>query len=386
MAQRPEGLLIWLIVPDPDRLPAAHLLAALLDDRLCTEGATARVLVSLPDGTALPEAVGGPELLHVPIPEDTHDDIPTFLDHWRPDLVIWLSGHIRNALMAALNKAEVPVLLAGAEERALSDPRWSLRALQTRRALEGFSAFHAASAGAGRRLQRLGADASRIRISEPLQEGRMALPCDIADRDELADVLAGRPIWLAAMVCADELEQVLDAQRQASRMAHRLLLILVPNAPGDSDAFAETLTAQDWRFQRWSDKDAPRDECQVLLADTYGDMGLWYRLSPVTFMAGSLQRGMKGHDPYEPATHGSAIIYGPYVAGHLPAYTRLSHAGAARIIRDAGGLQASVSMLLAPDQAASMAAAAWSTVTEGAEATDRVLDWTLAQLEERNLL
>ena len=110
--------------------------------------------------------------------------------------------------------------------------------------------------------------------------------------------------------------------------------------------------------------------------------GLWYRLSPVTFMAGSLRRGMKGHDPFEPATLGSAVLYGPFVAHHLPAYSRLAQAGAARLIRDSDSLAQGLSRILAPDQAATMATAAWDVATEGAEMTDRVADWVAETLDD----
>ncbi|NIZ10534.1 3-deoxy-D-manno-octulosonic acid transferase [Pseudooceanicola sp. HF7] len=380
---RPEGLLVWLVVPDPDRQPAAELLAELMIERIAGDGGEVSVLISL-SGSPLP-GPDDPNLQYAPIPAEENAEIDAFLSHWQPDLVVWFNGHLRHMLLSALRRMDLPVLLAGAEESAITEPRWSLRTGQARRALGGFTAIHAATAAAARRLQRLGASGESMRVSAPLQEGGIALPCDDADRDELSAHLAGRPLWLAAMVYPGELAHVLDAQRRASRMAHRLLLVVVPDNPEDSDAMARQLDREGWRYQRWSDGDYPREDCQVLLADTRGEMGLWYRLCPVTFMAGSLLRGMKGHDPFEPAAHGSAIIYGPYVARHLPAYTRLSQAGAARIVRDSEGLQTAVSLLLAPDQAAGMASAAWTVSTEGAEATDRVVDWVIGEFEERGM-
>jgi 3-deoxy-D-manno-octulosonic-acid transferase len=103
-------------------------------------------------------------------------------------------------------------------------------------------------------------------------------------------------------------------------------------------------------------------------------MGLWYRLSPVTFMGSSLTAGHGGRDPYEPAALGSAILYGPNVSRYIQSYSRFARAGAARIVRDASTLSAAVLRLNAPDQAAIMAQAAWEVATEGAEVTDKVLE------------
>ena len=103
-------------------------------------------------------------------------------------------------------------------------------------------------------------------------------------------------------------------------------------------------------------------------------MGLWYRLAPITFMGSSLQSGQWGRDPNEPAAHGSAILYGPYVRRYLSSYTRFAEAGAARIVRDAETLGTAVKRLIPADQSAAMAHAAWDVASQSAGVTDKILD------------
>ena len=91
-------------------------------------------------------------------------------------------------------------------------------------------------------------------------------------------------------------------------------------------------------------------------------------------MGSSLISGHGGRDPFEPAALGSAILYGPNVSRYLPAYSRLASAGAARIVRDAETLAGAITRLSAPDQAALMAHAAWEVSSDGAEATDRLMN------------
>jgi 3-deoxy-D-manno-octulosonic-acid transferase len=110
-----------------------------------------------------------------------------------------------------------------------------------------------------------------------------------------------------------------------------------------------------------------------LLADTRGEMGLWYRLATIAMMGSSLLPGMGGSDPNEPASHGAAIIYGPNVGRYLPSYRRYASAGGARIVRDADTLAAAVAHLIAADRSAAMAHAAWEVATVGAEVTDQIL-------------
>jgi 3-deoxy-D-manno-octulosonic-acid transferase len=199
----------------------------------------------------------------------------------------------------------------------------------------------------------------------------------------MAETLATRPVWLAAMIKPDEFPTVIEAHRQAIRVAHRLMLILVPHRPEDGEDMAASLAEQGLRFIRWSDGGFPEETTQVLLADIYEEMGLWYRLSPVTFMGSSLTAGHGGRDPYEPAALGSAILYGPNVGRHIQSYSRFARAGAARIVRDAPTLANAVLRLNEPDQAATMAQAAWQVATEGAEVTDAILERLVDILDRR---
>ena len=375
---RPEGVVLWIHCPRAARRKSAEELAR----RLISQEDDLSVLLTLGESDRL-TPIDDPALITLPAPEEDGSSLQAFFSHWHPDMLVWLTGDLRPPLLAQARRAGIPMMLAEAEEDAFNEPRFSLRPSQTRRMLERFSVLCASSANAARRLQRLGVDPGRIEISGALQEAGMALPCNDETRDELAAELAGRPIWLAAMVHREELATVLDAHRRASRLAHRLLLVLVPDDPEEAEAYTEVLKTEGWRYISWSDGDLPRDETQVLLADTRGEMGLWYRLSPVTLVAGSLRRGMKGHDPFEPAALGSAVLYGPFVAHHLPAYTKLAQAGAARLIRDADSLAQGLSRMLAPDQAATMATAAWDVATAGAEMTDRVCAWVTEQIDER---
>ena len=88
----------------------------------------------------------------------------------------------------------------------------------------------------------------------------------------------------------------------------------------------------------------------MVLADTRGEMGLWYRLATVTFMGSSLLSGYHGRDPNEPAAHGSAIVHGPNVTRYEDRYARYTEAGAARLVRDAATLSDMVQSLMPPDQ------------------------------------
>ena len=156
-----------------------------------------------------------------------------------------------------------------------------------------------------------------------LKEGAAPLPHDEAERVRIARAFAGRPVWLAASTHPGEEEVVLAAHVRARRALPMLALILAPRHPARGDALAEMLRARGFQVAQRSGKARPiAADTDVYLADTLGEMGLWYRIASVSFVGGSLV-AVGGHNPFEPALLGSAILHGPHVRNFLDPYRRL---------------------------------------------------------------
>ena len=113
-------------------------------------------------------------------------------------------------------------------------------------------------------------------------------------------------------------------------------------------------------------------DTDVYLADTLGEMGLWYRIAAVAFVGGSLV-DVGGHNPFEPALLGCAILHGPHVRNFVDVYRRLAIADAAALVRSEDELADALVATMAPDRAATMASSAWEVVSEGAAVTDTVM-------------
>ncbi len=377
--QRPEGELVWGHAGSSGRILALCDLA----ERLAMQRPGLRMLLtigqaeqSLPD---LPERV----ILQT-VPPESLPAVEAFLEHWHPDLCIWTVGNLRPALIECSAEAGIPLFLVDAGETGFEGVRGRPWPDPVRAVLRRFDCIMAASGPASRRLIRLGVPAERISVNGTMQSGTSAIQCNEEDREALEAAIGGRPTWLAALVQRGELAAITEAHRAALRSAHRRLLILAPDDPGEGEEMAHSLRAQGWRVARRSVGEMPQETTQILLADTGGhDLGLWYRLAPVTLMGSSLEPGHGGRDPFGPAALGSAILHGPNVTHYRPAYARFSEAGAARVVRDAETLAAALTHLTAPDQAAVMAHAAWEVATDGAEVTNKVIDMAQDALDLR---
>ena len=323
----------------------------------------------------------GIALWQVAAPADKAGAVREFLDLWKPSVGVWTECDLKPALITEAHKARIPLLMADART-SRPDPRaWRWRPRQARTLLGRFDQIVAGDQASAADLRRMGADTGRLAVAGFLEEGSAALPCNERDRDALAELLAGRPVWLAAGVTAGvETDAVLSAHRRAVQRAHRLLLVIVPESPAEGPALAQRLIEDHWSVALRSAGEEPGRDTQIYVADSDGEMGLWYRLAPIAYLGGSLGSG-PGRNPFQAAALGSAILHGPNLKGHRAAYARLSAAGATRLVQNADALGAALEETLAPDVTATMAHEAWRICSQGAEVTDRVIALILNALD-----
>jgi 3-deoxy-D-manno-octulosonic-acid transferase len=310
--------------------------------------------------------------IHQYVPMDVVPWVKRFLGHWRPDLAVWTESELWPAMLCETHAAGVPMLLINARISNRSFRRWRLLGGMAPALLARFDRILAQDDLAGEQLALLGADPERLTVEGSLKEGAAPLPYDEAERVRLAKAFAGRPVWLAASTHPGEEEAALAAHARARRALPMLALILAPRHPARGDALAEMLRGRGLSVAQRSKGEAIGVDTDVYLADTLGEMGLWYRVASVSFVGGSLVE-VGGHNPFEPALLGSAILYGPHVRNFIDAYRRLASVGAAVLVRSDADLGEALVATMAPDRAAEMAAAAWEVCSEGAAITDTVM-------------
>jgi 3-deoxy-D-manno-octulosonic-acid transferase len=375
---RPEGPLVWLHGASVgEGLSLLEMIRRMGEERpdlsfLLTTGTVTSAAV-LAD--RLP-----PRTVHQYVPLDVRPWVRRFLEHWRPDLAVLAEGELWPALLAEVRRQGTPLALINARMTETAFRRWRWLRGAARAMLTRIDRVQAQDERTATRLRFLGLPPDRIEVTGTLKEGTGALAVDAAEYARLAGVLADRTCWLAASTHAGEEEAVARAHSQALRAWPRLLLILAPRHPDRADSIAAGLDAGGWRVARRSRGEVPDAETQVFLTDTMGEMGLWYRLCPVSFVGGSLAP-VGGHNPFEPAALGSAILHGPHVENFADIYDRLRAAGGVREVADADALAGALDEVLEPDVAARLAHAAWEVCSEGADVTDRALDLLLGMLD-----
>ncbi|WP_145107977.1 3-deoxy-D-manno-octulosonic acid transferase [Cereibacter sediminicola] len=360
--QRPLGKLVWLHAPSRE---SARPMAELGRRIILDEGFP--VLLT----THAPVSSGGILIVQTP-PPDTQAAAADFLDHWRPDAAFMAEGELRPTLIQAASDRGVPLALVDGVAPRILPGRESWWPGQMRNLLGRFSHIFAVNEAAARAFRKAGSPTQVTQVAGRLEEGSLALPCTEAERAAMARLLATRQVWLAAGLPVEEEAAVIAAHHAALKLAHRMLLIVVPQEPDRAGPLAERFEAEGWKVARRAADEEPDAETEVFVADGAAELGLWYRLAQVTWLGGSLSTGCV-LDPLEAASLGSALIHGPRAGSHGVTLARLTAARASMTVETARDLAEALADLLAPDRVARLAHAGWAVASEGTEVTDRVV-------------
>lgn len=377
---RPAGRLVWLHGASVGEMQSVlPLIRALRQARpdlalLLTSGTatSARLLAARLGGAAAsPERSGllpeSPGIVHQFLPLDRPAWARRFLDHWRPDLALFVESELWPNLLAELQRRSIATALLNARMSRASAQRWARLPGLARQMLGGFRLVLAQSAGDAERLARLGA-------RDPAVPGNLkwAAPPLPADADELArlrTLVAGRPVWAMASTHEGDEALAAAADRAARERFADLLTIIVPRHPERGAALAGTLPGAA-RRAAGQDPDAA-----IWLCDTLGELGLVCRLAPLVVMGKSFLPPGGGQNPLEPARLGAAVLFGPLMQNFADIALRLVAAGASRQLAGPEALAAEITSLLNdPPGLARMGAAAARLAAEEAGVLDRVMN------------
>lgn len=293
-----------------------------------------------------------PHAIHRFAPIDTPSAVARFLDGWSISAAIFVEGDLWPRLLAGLEKRGVPQILLNARH---SSTRARLPAVFSV-LLAPFALVTCRSEGVAEEIGALGLLSDRIHVLPDLRLTLQKLKSPRDALNRLSPALGMRPVWLAASTHRADEEAVLLAHEEVLEAYPDALLILAPRhtnrgLPLQRLAQSKTLTAA-----RRSEDEEVSLATQVYIADTLGELGIFYSLSPIAFLGGSFgQEG--GHNPYEPALLETALVYGHNVKNFSDAYEALRLAGAAAQIKAPRLLGQVIVDLMHGDQAKAMAQA-----------------------------
>ncbi len=367
---RPEGRLTWVHAASVGEamsvLPLIERIRKEYPDTfvLLTTGTvtSARLMVErLPGGAR-----------HQFVPVDRVSYVRKFLDHWRPDVAIWAESEFWPNLLCEVSARKIPLVLVNGRISDRSFARWRRYPQTIAKLLSCFVHCMGQSQTDVERLKALGAEGATCPGN--LKHAVPPLPVNPDGLAELKAAIGDRRVWLAASTHAGEEEICGRVKARLAPEFPNLLTVIVPRHPERGAEIAETLHRMGLRVAGRSRGHLPEPETDVYLADTIGELGLFYRLAEIAFIGKSLVSS-GGQNPLEAAVLGCPVVFGPKMTNFRDMSQAMMAAGAAEQVDDPDGLAEAVGRLLADDALRGQRGQAGMDFAAGeAQVLDRVMD------------
>lgn len=339
-ADRPAGSLIWIHGASVGEV----LAAAELIERLRSLGIRILLTSGTVTAAAMVERRFPADVIHQYVPFDSPTFVQTFLRYWEPGLALFIESDLWPNLIIATSERRIPMVLINGRMSPRSFPRWMRFRRTIATLLECFDLCLAQSDVDAERFAALGSP--NVVTTGNLKLDVAAPPANAKNLEKLKAATQRRMVFVAASTHPGEDEIVLDAYRRLAGHFPALLAIIVPRHPKRGLAIARMLSAAGVQVALRSQDEMPTGATEIYVADTMGELGLFYRLAPVVFMGGSLvEHG--GQNPIEAIKLGAAVLHGPHVFNFAEIYESLDDAGGAMHANTDEDLVKSLGYLLA---------------------------------------
>jgi 3-deoxy-D-manno-octulosonic-acid transferase len=249
-------------------------------------------------------------VLHQYVPVDRLPYVRRFLDHWQPDLVLWIESELWPNMLSEIKERGIPAVLLNGRMSEKSFYGWYKVKSWAKEILSAFVLCLAQTEEERSRFMALGA--KNTQCFGNLKYTAKPLACDEESLTALKHQLAGRLIWVMASTHRGEDEIAVAAHKQLRSRFPNLLTIIAPRHAARGGEIADKLKAENLKTARRSKGEMPAVDTQIYLADTMGELGLFYRLSAIACVGGSFVP-IGGHNLIEPAQLGCAILFGPHM-------------------------------------------------------------------------
>jgi 3-deoxy-D-manno-octulosonic-acid transferase len=354
---RPAGPLVWIHGASVGEVLAA---AALIEK---LRALNLRILLT--SGTVTSAAIVAKrfpaDVIHQYVPYDSPRYVARFLDHWRPSLALFIESDLWPNLILSSAARRLPMVLINGRMSQRSFPRWR-RVSGTISALLGrFELCLAQSRLDGERFAALGS--RNVTVTGNLKLDVAAPPADANKLERLMSVTRGRPVVVAASTHPGEEEILVETHKTLAGFFPKLLTVIVPRHADRGEAIARMIAASGLNAALRSREELPIAATDIYVADTMGEMGLFYRLAPIVFMGGSLV-AHGGQNPIEAVRLGASVVHGPHVFNFTDVYETLDAAGGARKADSQEALVKQLGQLLADPKVRDAQLAASERVVE----------------------
>lgn len=369
--KRPEGRLIWLhgasVGESISMLPLINRLLELYPDVhvMVTTGTTTSAEVM---AKRLPERA-----FHQYLPIDNPVFTTRFVRYWQPSIALWFESEFWPAILSTIKRKNIPLILINGRISNKSFKRWQQFDFIIKEILACFTACLGQSEEDAYRLRVLGAKDAMCLGN--LKYAGLPIPVDQAKKAEIVEQIGNRTVWLASSTHDDEEFKIGRFLPELQEKHPHLLTMIAPRHPNRGPEIRDKLRdTYKLKVALRSAGDKIKPDTDVYVADTIGELGIWYEICPVVFIGGSLI-AHGGQNFMEPSRCRDAVIVGPHMHNFTDAMNRAKHADAIMQVNDVIELLDLVDQLLSnKDLLEAKRSLAYNWATSEAKVLDGIVE------------
>lgn len=305
------------------------------------------ITTTTPTGSARVRAAFGDSIFHVYLPFDTPGSIKRFFNKVKPRLLVIMETELWPNLLYRAKRQQCRTILANARLSARSANGYANKITTLSKGMmEDITHIAAHHRDDGVRFCQLGLNPDKLSVIGSIKFDIHIDSNLTKQAKQLKQQWAQeRPILVAGSTHNGEEQQILAAFQQIKQQRPDLLLILVPRHPERFDQVEKLIEKAQLSMVKRSTGQDPDDNIDIVLGDTMGELMLFWAMSDVAFVGGSLvDRG--GHNPLEPAAFSVPVVTGQHIFNFSAIYQLLQKHKGVVMVEDSDSLAQTVLDLL----------------------------------------
>ena len=251
-------------------------------------------------------------------PLDNSIIINKFLNHWKPDAVFFIESEIWPEMLRILKIRKIKTFLLNARISKKSFKRWKYFREVGITIFNKFEYIFPQNKETFNYLRYF--KVKKIKILGNLKFSETE---KVSINRSIQNNFCQRIVLCAASTHNNEEDIISNVHLNLKKKIENLLTVIIPRHIDRSQEIIENLKLKKLNYLRHSENKKIKKDTDIYLVDTYGESKLFYSLSKVVFLGGSLvPRG--GQNPLEPVRYGCFITHGKHIFNFTEIYKMLA--------------------------------------------------------------
>ena len=283
------------------------------------------------------------KVVHQYLPLDIPVLTKKFLEHWKPNISVFIDSEIWPNLILQTSEKKIPLLLINGRITKKTFNRWRLIKNFAKKIFERFDLCIASNKETETFLKILGAKNVKNYGNLKFAQTKNNLDSKL-DRSFLKKI-ENRKIWCAASTHPTEEILCAKSHLKIKKNFDTILTIIIPRHIDRAITIKTELSNLNLNVVLYSKLEQLSENTDILIIDSYGESSKFYNISKYVFVGKSLSKALilnSGQNPIEPARLGCKIFHGPYVNNFIEIYEYLKNLGVTKKINNSDELSLSL--------------------------------------------